>query len=354
MAELNPNIARYHFQVLAPQISGLTGLEPSLDSLDVRLIERGQFWEQAVEPGMKYLGIDTVPRDERARGVIAVLNRIQSKAIGGLYEPRLRQYFFFPENLKDANDDGLAVMIGHEFSHGTQFSATPEFYSVLQDLTKMALGSYYFDQRTGGVPEAIPLLNEMMTLIEGYATFYQNALNQLYYPEAVFSPRTESSSFNPAVDYNSLMESIPGFKEFRKMLEKQSFDPADLTDLVGKIPSPEELQKILEKTPELKSLSKLFEESPELKEYHEILEEFPSLKELEDGAQPGSGMDKMKQYQVGAQIMAEAFNRGGPEATLALFDDSCRKAKSFIESYKTSQANRSRRISDGLSRLKTG
>jgi len=350
MAELTLPEAKYHFQTLAPQIKALTGIEPDLGSLDVRLIKREEYWEQAVEPGMRFLGIDTIPRSEKARGTIAMLNRIQSKEICGMYEPRLKQYFFVPENLTDINEDGLAVVIGHELTHGTQFLATPEFCSVLQEMTKLTIGDYYFERDQAEVPGATACLEEMMTLIEGYAVFYQDALHQLYYMNAEFKPNNEFSISSPALDYNGLIERIPGFKEFIDLMEKPSPGPEDYKNLLEKLPSPEELDNILENTPALKELNNLMEKSPELKDYKELLEEFPSLMERDEGFQARPRGDKMDQYKIGAQIMAEAFNRGGPEATLALFQDSCDRAKVFIESYKLAQANRSQRISDALKR----
>jgi hypothetical protein len=188
MADISLRKVHDHIQRLVPQIQSLTGITPDVDALEVRLIKREEFWEQAVEPGMRYMGIDTTPKSDKARLEIAMMNLIGTRDVGALYEPRLNTCFFIPDNMKRSNDDGAALMIGHELLHCAQNGVTPGFNSAVQDITKMIIGTDYFEKDTGEVPEAAILMNRMMMLIEGYAHFYQTGLNRVYYPHAVIKP----------------------------------------------------------------------------------------------------------------------------------------------------------------------
>jgi hypothetical protein len=173
---------------VAPKIEELSGWKPQLDGLNVKLIPRELFWEEAIKPKYASLGINTDPRTKEGEISLKMLKHMMPLLVLGVYEPSNRTLFVLPDNMSfGTNESGVVLTVGHELFHGCQFDNNPYFKEELDRLTVQVTGRDAFDKDDYETTDkrVMKKLTAMMTIVEGDATFVQNQLKGMYYQDAV-------------------------------------------------------------------------------------------------------------------------------------------------------------------------
>lgn len=180
---------------VAPKVERLTGWSCHLESLILKLVNRNQVFEHAIEPTYMALGIDTKPRSLRERLSLQLLKYAVSIFPLGIYEPATGTIIIVPDNFSPkTNESGLATAIGHELVHRCQSLNNPEFAENFFKTMKKMIGPGLFSDDE---PDArfVEYMRAYMTLEEGDASFVQEQLEKIYYQNAYASTHASNRFF---------------------------------------------------------------------------------------------------------------------------------------------------------------
>ncbi|MEI7718254.1 MAG: hypothetical protein WCI72_00170 [archaeon] len=170
---------------VASKVERLTGWDPQLDTLSVKLVDRDQLWEHATKPRYERLGIDTgadTPAGKKAR---LITKHVMSYFILGQYEMTTDTLLIIPANLGfGTNESGLATILGHELTHRCQFKCNPKFARLYPSLVKKVTGSKAFEEDPQEDESYMKYLQAYMTLVEGDATHVQDQLKKMFFQDA--------------------------------------------------------------------------------------------------------------------------------------------------------------------------
>jgi hypothetical protein len=172
-------------QDVAPKVQALTGWDPHLEDLKIQLIRRDQLWEYSTLPRYKALNIDTVPRTSEGKASMKISQKIMPYLALAMYEPLTGTILIMPENFgAGTTDSGLAITIGHELVHRGQWTNNPDYSKKYPTIIRKSVGSNAFDTDADEDPSYEKFAQAYMSLAEGDATFVQEQLKKLYYPDA--------------------------------------------------------------------------------------------------------------------------------------------------------------------------
>jgi hypothetical protein len=185
MVIVSEKSVRRMIEDVAPKVERLTGWDLKLDDLEVRIIGRNQYYEEAMLPTYKALGIDTEAKTEKGKKAVKTMKKIMPYMILGQYTPLNERMIVLPDNLRfGTNESGLTVTLGHELVHRGQFINNPKFARLYSHLARAVTGRNAFDDDLSEDERMKPFLQSYMTLVEGDASFVEGQLKQMFYQDA--------------------------------------------------------------------------------------------------------------------------------------------------------------------------
>ena len=170
---------------VAPRVTYLTGWDPHLDTLNVKLIERKQHWEYVTKAMYEALGIDAEPKTEKGKSALSATRFLTPLLLIAQYEPVTGTMIVIPDNIRlGTNESGLVKTLGHELVHRCQFINNPHFASMYGDFIKRKEGTIAFDIDGHEEKGVMKYLESYMTLVEGDASFVEEQLKKMFYQDA--------------------------------------------------------------------------------------------------------------------------------------------------------------------------
>lgn len=205
---------------VAPRVERLTGWDLQMNDLTVKIIPRDFFFEQGIKPTYEGLGIDIKAKSEEGKQSVKFMRSIMPYIIMGLYEPMTGSLLICPENYAlGTNESGLATLVGHELTHRGQF-LQPRYKEMYLDLVRRSTGINAFDEDKYEEEGASDLINALMTLAEGDATFVQDQLKSMFYQDAENRYSGMVSLIGTAVGIISLLDDEGGLMKKMKQYSK--------------------------------------------------------------------------------------------------------------------------------------
>ncbi len=170
---------------VAPKVEKLTGWDPVLSSLNVKIVPRKKYVKYCIDPLFNGMGIDTVPKTKDGKTGLFIVKNILPFIVMGQYEPITQTLIVMGDNfVYSANESGLTAILGHELVHRCQYINNPEFADVYCSLSRRMHGKNAYDIDGDEDPRAKKYVQSLMTLLEGDASFVQEQLKKIYYQNA--------------------------------------------------------------------------------------------------------------------------------------------------------------------------
>jgi hypothetical protein len=212
MVIVSEKSVRKMIEDVAPKVTRLTGWNPRLDDLEVRIISRDQYWEEGIMAKYPQLGIDTETKTEKGKKAVQSMKATMPYLVLGQYEPMTGRMLVIPDNLRlGTNESGLTVVLGHELVHRCQFINNPRFTRLYSTLVKKSTGNNAFDEDELEDKRVEPYLQAYMTLVEGDASFVGDQLKKMFYQDAKNKSSMLSNVLGLAILLASLGSGDKGF-----------------------------------------------------------------------------------------------------------------------------------------------
>ena len=221
MVVISERSVRRIIEDVAPKVERLTGWNPHLNDLEVRIIKRDQYFQEGMVPTYAKLGIDTEAKTADGMKTVKMLKIVSSYLMLGQYIPITGTLLIIPDNIRfGTNESGLALTLGHELVHRCQFINNPKFAQIYNQLVKRSSGTNAFDEDGFEDKGVMDYLQSYMTLVEGDASFVQGQLKNMFYQDA----KNKTSGISNFIGLLLMLASSKNGKEdvFGKKLDQYS------------------------------------------------------------------------------------------------------------------------------------
>lgn len=174
---------------VAPLVENLTGWTLELESMNSRVINRKNGYEEIVVNRLRGAGIE-IDENEGKSFVEYIIGYIVENNVLGVYQPAQEELLIIRENMSCGNLDALKLVVAHELVHRGQHVHHPELIRQVDKAIRETFQALSGHAGVRAVRAKIAELQPLMTLMESHAYYVQELLGTSHFYRAMVKSRS--------------------------------------------------------------------------------------------------------------------------------------------------------------------